>query len=188
MSQAADDPPPFTPQPIEGTERIYDSAWCALRRDKLRLADGTLQEHHVFEVPDAVVVVPVLPDGTLLLIWQYRHALGGSRWEVPAGRMHAGEEPAAAARRELLEETGYRPGRLEPLAGFHPLGGISAHFAHVFRALDCERAGAPSPDASECIEVRAQDAERVRAWLAQGQLEDGFSALALHYHFARAGS
>lgn len=177
------DPPPFEPFAIERSERIYDSPWCGLRRDLLRLDADRVQEHHVLEISPAVAVVPLLPDGRILLLWQYRHPLGRTHWEVPAGRIMQGEEPAAAAARELLEETGHAAGTLERLAGFYPTNGISAHYAHVFAAHACERVAAQSLDPSERITVHPFPAEEVRDRLARGAFEDGFTALSLAYHF-----
>lgn len=184
MSSA--DPPPFEPFPVERSEQLYDSPWCGLRRDWLRLADGREQEYHVFEVTDAVVVVPFLPDGRVVMIWQYRHPHGRSHWEVPAGRLHAGEDPAVAAVRELREETGYAPGRVEALPGFFPINGISAHYAHAFVAHDCELAGEPEPEDSERIAVRVLGRDEVERRLHAGGIADGFTALALLYAFGAA--
>jgi 8-oxo-dGTP pyrophosphatase MutT (NUDIX family) len=180
----ADDPPPLDPLEVASTERIYDSPWCGLRRDQLVLADGTLQEHHVFEVSPAVAVVPVLPDGSLLMLWQFRHPHGRTHWEVPAGRIHDGEDPRVAAERELLEETGHRAGSLERVAGFYPTNGISPHYAHVFVARGCAKVAEPVLDPAERLTVYVQDAAEVRQRLLRGGYEDGFTALSLHYYFS----
>jgi ADP-ribose pyrophosphatase len=142
----------------------------------------------VFEVHDAVAVVPVLPDGSIVMLWQYRHPHGKTHWEVPAGRVEPGEDAAQAARRELLEETGCRAGRLVELAGFYPTNGISPHHARLFVALDCERVQVPSPGPCEKFSVHVLAADDVRGRLLRGEFEDGFTALALFYHFARVGS
>lgn len=185
MSEPLDpsDPPPFAPYECERSEQLYDSVWCGLRRDHLVLEDGRRQDYHVFEVTDAAVCVPVLSDGSIVLIWQHRHPHGRTHWEVPAGRIATGEPPLEAAAREVLEETGFRPGRMEPLPGFYPINGISAHYAHAYRALECEHVGDPTLDASERLVVRVWPEERVRRWLLEGRFEDGFTALALSYHF-----
>ena len=104
--------PQFEPFEVAESRQIYDSPWCGLRRDLLRLGGEELQEYHVFEVADAVAVVPVLKDGSILMLWQYRYPHGKTHWEVPAGRIHGDEPPAEAAARELREETGHRCGRL----------------------------------------------------------------------------
>lgn len=181
-SETPPDPEPLPGFPVDSSERLYDSHWCGLRRDQLVLPDGKLQEYHVFEVPDAVSIVPVLPDGRLLLLWQYRYPHGKSHWEVPAGRIHEDEELEAAAARELREETGHRAGRLERVAGFYPTNGISAHYAHIVIAHDCVEEGAVQLDAAERLEVHVFDRARVKKLLASGAVEDGFTALALFYY------
>lgn len=178
------DPPPFPPHEVERREQIYDSPWVGLRRDHLLLPGGRRQEYHVVQITDAVVVVPRLRDGRLMLIWQHRHPNERSHWEVPAGRIHAGEAPEAAAHRELREETGQRAGCLVPLPGFFPINGISDHYAHAFLALDCEQAGEPELDATERLLPRAFSEEHVRGMLAAGTFADGFTALPLFYAFA----
>jgi len=184
VSDPRGDPPPFPPFPLARSERVYDSYWCGLRRDQVQLRDGALQEYHVFEIHDAVAVVPVLPDGSIVMLWQYRHPLGRTHWEVPAGRVDAGETPAQAAARELLEETGYRAGRIVRLGAFHPTNGISPHRAELFAALDCTLVQAPEPGPCEQLSVHVKSAAEVRARLARGDFEDGFTALALFYYFA----
>lgn len=176
------DPEPFEPLPVLGSEQIYDSPWCGLRRDLLRLPDGATQEYHVVEISDAVVVVPELPDGRLLLVWQFRHPHGRTHWEVPAGRLHQGESPEEGAVRELREETGHEAGRLEPLPGFFPINGISDHYAHAFVARDCRRVGDLRLDPTERLAVHAVERQTVAAWLAAGRFQDGFTALPLLYH------
>lgn len=184
MSAPARDPAPFPPFPLAHSERIYDSPWCGLRRDQLVLAGGVLQEYHVFEIHDAVAVVPVLRDGSILMLWQYRHPIATTHWEVPAGRVDEGESAVAAAERELREETGYRPGRLLRLGAFHPVNGISPHRAELFAALDCVRVAETDPGPCERFSVHARSAAEVRAGLLGGAFEDGFTALALFYWFA----
>ena len=91
---APPDPEPFAPFATLQTRHVYRSDWCNLRRDVVDLGDGTRQEYHVFEVPDAAVVVPVLEDGRIVLIAQYRYPHGRTHWEVPAGRLAPAERLA----------------------------------------------------------------------------------------------
>jgi ADP-ribose pyrophosphatase len=179
-------PPPFAPFPVLRTERIYHSRWCGLRRDWIELRDGREQEYHVVEIPDAVAVVPVLPDGRIVLIGQYRHPHGKTHWEVPAGRMLDGEPAELCAERELLEETGHRAGRWERLPGFYPINGISDHYAHAFAALDCVRVGDATPEDCEQIVVRAFERGEVEALLDAGRVEDVFAAVSLMYWLRRS--
>lgn len=183
-----DNPPAFAGFPVQSSQRIYDSPWCGLRRDMVLLPNGQEQEYHVFEVADAVAVVPVTRDGRIVLVGQYRYPHGKTHWEVPAGRIAAGESPAEAATREVREETGYRATRLVPLPGFYPTNGISAHYAHLFVGVDCDEVGAPMLDASEHLIVRAFDVHAVERILDHGRFEDGFSAIALMYYLRRDDS
>ncbi|MEM7308580.1 MAG: NUDIX hydrolase [Planctomycetota bacterium] len=176
---------PFPPFPVLGSERIYDSPWCGLRRDMLELEGGKMQEYHVFEISPAVCIVPVLADGSIAMIWQHRHPHGRTHWEVPAGRTHEGEDPADAARRELLEETGLSSPRIEPVAGFYPTNGISDHYAYIFVAHDCTATAEPTLDEAERLTTHELPREAVRKRLLAGGFEDGFTALALLYYFAR---
>ncbi len=185
MNATTPDPPPFPPFERASSERVYDSPWCALRRDRVRLDDGRLQEYHVFEIHDAVAVVPVRSDGSIVMLWQFRHPHGKTHWEIPAGRVDEHETASAAAERELLEETGYRARRVVPLAGFYPTNGISPHHAQLFAALDCEPVQSPDPGPCERFSVHVLPAAEVRARLLRGDFEDGFTALALFYFFGR---
>jgi len=177
-------PRPFEPFPVLSSERIYDSPWCGLRRDWLDLGDSgdEPQEYHVFEIGDAVSVLPLLEDGSILLIGQYRHPTGQTRWELPAGRIGEGEAPELAARRELLEETGHAAARLLPLPGFYPTGGISAHYAHCFCAVGCVREAELSLEPSERIIVQTFRADDVAAMLAAGDIVDAFALIPLLYY------
>lgn len=176
------DPAPFEPFEVLSSERVYDSPWCGLRRDLLRLPAGGQQEYHVFEVAPAVAVVPVRPDGSLVMLWQYRYPHGRTHWEIPAGRVDEGESAEEAARRELLEETGHEAGRIEELAGFYPVNGISAHHARLFVARECHRVREPEPGPAERFTVHVMPAGEARSRLLSGQFRDGFTALALFYY------
>jgi ADP-ribose pyrophosphatase len=174
------DPPAFPPFERLRSERIYDSPWVGLRRDVLRAPrGGGEREYHVVEIGDAVAVVPVLEDGSVVLVGQYRYPHGRTHWEVPAGRLHPGEPPEEGARRELLEECGCAPAALEPLPGFFPVNGISAHYAHLFVARGCRRVAEPRLDDLEQLVVGSFARAEVERLVDSGRIQDGFSALAL---------
>jgi len=180
-----DNPPPFEPYEVLESKQIYSSHWCGLRRDVLKLDDGSPQEYHVVEIPDAVAAVPLTSDGRVVLIGQYRYPHGKTHWEIPAGRLTDGEPPEEGARREVREETGYAPGSFEKLPGFYAANGISSHYAHLFLARDCVLAGPAEPEPCERIVVRVFTRREVEALLDAGRIEDGFTALALLYWLRR---
>ena len=175
------DPEHIEPLKVSDSERIYDSPWVGLRRDWLELGDGQRQEHHVIEITDAVVVLPLRSDGKIVLVGQYRHPNGKTHWELPAGRLNDGEDPAAGARRELLEETGHEAGALSPLPGFYPTNGISAHYAHAFLATGCAEVAELSLDPAERLTPRCFTRAEVIAHLDAGGFKDGFTAITLMY-------
>lgn len=179
------DPQPFEPFTRLGSTRLYDSPWCGLRRDHIRTAPGREQDYHVFEVTNAVAVVPFLASGDLLMLWHHRHPSGRSQWELPAGRIQAHEEPRDAAARELLEETGHAAREIVALPGFFPTGGISAHYAHAFVALDCKEVAPLDLDPAERLSVHRVPRADVERRLLAGHYLDAFTALPLFHAFAR---
>ena len=186
-AKVPDEPPPFEPLAVERSERIYDSPWVGLRRDFLRLPDGGVQEHHVVEITDAAVVIPLLEGERVLMVGQWRHTHGETHWEFPAGRLHEGEEPAVGATRELLEETGYAAARLEPLPGFYPTNGITSHYAHTFVGHDCRLVAQPRREPAELMTMHVFSYGEVEALLDAGRLVDAFAALPLAYWLRRRG-
>jgi len=175
------DPEFIEPLEVSETERIYDSPWVGLRRDWLELGAGQRQEHHVIEISDAVVVLPFTKEGEIILVGQYRHPNGRTHWELPAGRLIEGEDPELGARRELLEETGHEAAALDPLPGFFPTNGISAHYAHAFVATGCVEVAELDLDPAERLVARCFRKDEVEAHLDAGGFADGFTAITLLY-------
>jgi len=165
--------------------RPFVDARCAVRRDEFELDDGHRGVHLVIEIPDAVVVVPVLEDGRVLLLRQWRYTLGVEVWEVAAGRIHEGESVEAAAARELREETGHVARRLARVGRLTPLAGISSHVAHLVVAYGCTSAGPLQLEPTERIEVATKSEDEVRAMLRDGAIEDGFAIAALSRYLLR---
>ena len=121
-------------------------AW-ALRRDRVEWPDGAVDEHTVFEGPQAVVMVPVFEDGDTILVRQWRHAWSSSSWEAPAGTLRLGEEALAGAQRELGEEAGLRAADWTPLGTARGTAMSSVLF-HAFLARGLARVDR-SPEPSE---------------------------------------
>jgi len=128
-------------------------------------------EHH-----GSVVVLPVLSDGRVLLVRQYRYAAEDFLWELVAGHIDRHEKPVAAARRELKEETGYQARRYERLLSFFPSPGILTEQMHLFRATGL-RPGLAEPEADEAIETRAFTRRELERMLRRGRLRDAKTVL-----------
>ncbi len=125
-----------------------------------------------------VAVVPLLEEGDVLLVQQYRLPAGQTLLEVPAGGLDEGEKPEEAAQRELGEECGQQAGRLERLGGFYLSPGFCSEFVHVFLATQLRPVRArPEPD-EEIAVVRLRLAEALRL-VRQGEIRDGKSIIGL---------
>jgi ADP-ribose pyrophosphatase len=119
---------------------VFEGRVLGLDVDRVRLRNGRVSELEVVRHPGAVAIAAMTPDGDVLLVRQFRYATGDWLLEVPAGKLDPGEEPAAAAARELEEETGYRAGRLEPMGWVWTTPGFSNETIHLYLALDLEPA------------------------------------------------
>jgi len=105
-----------------------------LHRDRIRSRTGFEMVHPRLSVDDFSIIVPVLGRDTLVMIWNYRHAIQGWELELPAGHIENGESPEACARRELEEETGYSASSWKRLGWFHPSPGMSSQRAYAYLA------------------------------------------------------
>lgn len=150
--------------------------------------DGSHHQRVLIEPPDWVNVIPVTRDGKLVLIRQFRFGIAAPTLEVPGGAVEPGEAPARTAARELEEETGYRPGRIESLGFCHPNPAIQSNKTHFFLALDCEKHHDGNPDATEDIALelveRTSVAERVRS----GEISHALVLAALYLETLYSGA
>ena len=142
-------------------------------------------ELEIFRHVGASAVVPFEDDDTVLLIRQYRHAAGGTIWEVPAGKLD-GDPPEVCAARELQEEVGRRPGRLAPLVTILTTPGFTDERIHLFSAFDLEPVEQRLEE-HEVIEVVPTPLERALELVWSGELHDAKSALALLHAARRLG-
>lgn len=128
----------------------------------------------------SAVILPVLEDGRVVLIRQYRLAAGSALWELPAGSLDRGETALAGARRELAEETGYRSSSWRKLVEFFPSPGILDERMALFVARKV-RPGEASPESDERIEIEAFGTEQWQAMIRSGQIRDGKTLVGLLY-------
>ncbi len=130
---------------VISSETVFDGRLIKVRVDNVRIADGSEHEREVVEHPGAVAIVPVLPSGEIVLVRQYRHAVGRDTLELPAGTREIGEAPLQTAIRELREETGYHASSMRQLVRFFVSPGWADEELTIFVANDLT----PGPDLPE---------------------------------------
>ena len=121
------------------TKVVYKGDFLDVRRDKVLLPNGETGAREWVNHPGAVVIIPILPDGKIALIQQFRYAVGSEFIELPAGKLDAGEDPEKCALRELEEEIGYRANKINFLANIHPAIGFTNEIMGVFLAENLEK-------------------------------------------------
>lgn len=167
-----------------GERSVYDSPWVGLRLTDVEVPGGERFEHHVVRLPrPAAGCVVTDPERGILLLYRHRFITGTWGWEVPAGAVDDGETALEGAAREVLEETGWRPGPLRPMHGYHPSNGLSDQRFELFVAAGATLVGDPS-DPGESERIAWVPVQEVRALLRDGQVVDGLSLTALLWWFA----
>jgi ADP-ribose pyrophosphatase len=165
------------------TDRVvHQGRSIIVRVERAELPGGRQVDLDVVRHPGAAAIVPFESEDSVLLIRQYRHAAGGTIWEVPAGKLD-GEAPERCAARELEEEVGRRAGRLVPLASILTTPGFTDEVIHLFAAFDLEPVPQRLED-DEVIEVVPTPLDRALAMVWAGEVRDAKSSLAL-LHAAR---
>jgi ADP-ribose diphosphatase len=162
------------------SEVLYQGKVFRLQRDMVIEPGGVRAERDIIVHPGSVVVLPVFKDGRVLLIRQYRHSVGEFLWELVAGRKEPNESPLAAARRELLEETGYRANRLRKLMRIVPTPGFVNEWMWVFAAQGLTE-GAAQPEEDEKITPRIFTLKETEKMIERGTLRDAKSICGLLY-------
>jgi ADP-ribose pyrophosphatase len=158
---------------LDSTPLINDR-WLRLRSDRCALANGSVIEpYYVMEEHEWVHIVPVHDDGRVVLVSQYRHPGGVTCVEFPGGVVDAGEKPADAAPRELLEETGFQASEWQAVGSFFANPARQTNRVHVFLAHGLERVSGQTLDASEDIACSEADSNEINAMIADGRFSQG---------------
>jgi ADP-ribose pyrophosphatase len=147
-------------------------------------SQGQVRTKEVIRHPGAVVLLPVLGDGRVVMIENHRHSVGQTLLELPAGTIESGEPPELTAGRELIEETGFHAGKLEKLHEFYSCPGICDELMHLYLATELT-AGQPDREATEQIENRIVSRDEISGLIAGGAIRDAKTLIGLYTLLAR---
>jgi len=163
---------------VHGERTVYESPWVSLALVDVEVPGGERFEHHVVRMPSEASGVVAVAGGRVLLIHRHRFITDTTGWEIPAGRVEPDEDPIAAAERETLEETGWRPGALTKLFSYFPSIGLMDQRYNIFLAAGAEHVGEPQ-DLSESDRVEWVPRSELPALIRRGEIQDGYSLTAL---------
>ena len=153
------------------SQHMYRGRAIHVRVDSVVKPNDTKTTREIVEHVDCVVILPIDSQGNILLVRQYRHAVDKELVELPAGSIDPGETSEEAAIRELREETGYKPGKLEKLGGFYAAPGYCTEYLHFFRATQLEKSPLKAEDTDEIELVPTKPAD-ISGLIASGQICD----------------
>jgi ADP-ribose pyrophosphatase len=162
---------------IVSSERAFTGKLLKVRVDEVLLPSGRHSKREVVEHRGAVAIVAMVGK-SVLLERQYRHAAGKVMWEIPAGTLEDGENPVATAARELEEETGFRPGKLEELAHFYVAVGYSTEVINLYIATDLEKRTSHQEE-DESIETVIMPLEEALKMVSSNEIEDAKTIIGL---------
>jgi ADP-ribose diphosphatase len=166
---------------ILSSETIYEGPIFGVRRDQVLEPGGLRTTREVITHPGSVVVLPLLADGRILLIHQYRHATRQYLWELVAGRMDAGESPREAAAREMIEETGYRAKKFKIFLEVFPTPGFLEERMYILLAEGLTQ-GEARPEEDEKITAKAFTPTEVESMMRLGRLRDAKTIAGVLYY------
>lgn len=154
------------------SELVYDGQIIRLYIDEVALINGHHKRREVIRHNGAVAIVPIDAGGNVVLVRQFRYAAGRVLLEVPAGTLEPDEAPEACAARELQEEAGYRPGKLERLGGIYAAPSYTTEYIHLFMATELQ-ASRLEVDDDEFLEVYPLPLDEVIRLIEAGEIRDG---------------
>ncbi|MFC0335408.1 NUDIX domain-containing protein [Paenibacillus sepulcri] len=171
-------------EPTVSTEPVFQGKVISLQVDTVTLPGGGTATREIIRHPGAAAVLALI-DGKMLVVEQYRKAMEKFQIEIPAGKLDAGEDPMAAAARELEEETGYRAGKLRPLSAFYTSPGFANEKLYMYVAEDLVK-GDSRPDEDEFLAVEAITFEQAQQYIREERISDAKTILAVYaWHIYR---
>ncbi len=156
---------------VLSSENAFSGKVLNIRIDQVELPDGMQSMREVIVHPGAVAIVPITDEGNVIFVKQWRNAAGEALLEIPAGGKSIDENPVECAERELMEEIGYRPGKLIPLQPIYLAPGYSSEYLHLFIATDLMPERLPH-DEDERLEVITHSWVEIDKMLDNGDFKD----------------
>jgi ADP-ribose pyrophosphatase len=153
------------------SKKIFDGNMIKVSVDTVRLPNGKKATRELVTHPGAVAVVPLLADGRVVLVRQYRYPIQAITLEIPAGKLDAGEHPDHCVMRELKEETGYIANKIAKLTSVYTAPGFSNEIIHLYTATDL-RLDKACPDEDEFINVEVYTRNEIRSMIHNGEITD----------------
>ncbi|AUS27280.1 NUDIX hydrolase [Paenibacillus sp. P2(2022)] len=160
------------------TQPIFEGKVITVQVDTVELPDGSTGKREIVKHPGAVAIL-ALHEGKMLVVDQYRQAMGRCEVEIPAGKLERGEDPMEAAGRELREETGYTAKSLKLLHSFYTSPGFADEIIHLYVAEELER-GEMEPDEDEFLELFEVTLEEAHTLIREGRISDAKTILAVY--------
>lgn len=157
---------------------LYRGNAVSFYYDTVRLPNGRTSVREYLLHPGAVCMVAFLDRERVLLLRQHRHAIGKTILEYPAGKLDVKEKPLICARREMLEETGFEPGRLKRVMTFWPTPAFATEIMHLYVAWNLKKVQQPSPDQDEFLELLTVKFDEVLDWIRRGRIRDAKTIIA----------
>ncbi|TLY23967.1 MAG: NUDIX hydrolase [Nitrospirae bacterium] len=162
----------------KNVKNIYKGKVVILNVETVTLPNGATVDLEVIRHPGAAAIVPMKDDGTVILIRQFRHAAGGFIYEIPAGKLHPGEDPRDCAARELEEEIGYRASSFELLTSIFTAPGFADEVIHIYKGTGLTK-GRQKLDHDEVLHVVELPIEKAIAQIQDGTIRDGKTIVGL---------
>lgn len=172
--------PEIKPEVTLDSQTVYAGRLIEVHKDTVRLSSGATTFREIVLHPEVVVMLPVLEDGRLVMVRQYRKAVDRVLLEAPAGGIDPGETPEDAVRREMIEETGYRVGALQHVTSFYSSPGITTELMHLYRVTQLTP-GSPTEE-SDQLEVVLVTLEVALGRIQQETAWDAKTLLALLWY------
>ena len=170
------------------SEYLHREPWLTVKRERVELPNGNqIPSYYILKYPDWINVLAITKDGQFLLIRQYRHGLGETHFELSAGVVEAGEDLEVAARRELLEETGYGGGSWQEYMTLSANSSTHSNLTHTFLATGVEKLSDQNLEDSEDITVHLFSPAQVKAMLVAGEIVQSLMAAPLWKYVAENG-